>query len=331
MKLNPVYKKELKLSVRNKKLPIIIVLYNAVLTAFSLMAFYATFGSGVYSGMMGYGRIVNYAAVLELYVAIAIMQIILVVFIAPALTAGSIAGERERQTLDILLTTKLTSGQIIRGKLLSSISDLILVVFSSIPVMAIVFSIGGVRIKDLCQLILLIVIIAILAGSIGIFMSAVFKKTMVATIATYSVILIFGLGYPLFVLLMNSIAEANAWTVDLGFLSYVCLLNPGISLGVMLLTQFSNGGIISELFTQFGVTNTWISEKWFWLSIVLQMAVSVVFLLMAQVVLNPIKKPKKGKIGKEKAEQKEKGKKEKKSKKTEETKKNETQENETVK
>ena len=310
MRLNPVYKKELKLSVRNKKLPIIISLYNVVLAAFSLMAFYATFGSGVYGGMMGYGQIVNYAAILELYVAIAIMQIILVVFIAPALTAGSIAGERERQTLDILLTTKLTSGQIIRGKLLSSISDLILVVFSSIPVMAIVFSIGGVRIKDLCQLILLIVVTAILAGSIGICMSAVFKKTMVATIATYSVILVFGLGYPLFVLLMNSIAEANAWKVDLGFLSYVCLLHPGISLGVMLLTQFSNNGIIAGLFTRFGVTNTWISEKWFWLSIVLQLAVAAVFLLMAQVVLNPIKKPKKGKIGK--AEQKEKGKKEKK-------------------
>ena len=142
MRINPVYKKELKLSVRSRKLPINIVLYNTILTLFSLMAFYAILGT------MGYGGGVDYTSVLMLYVAIAVMQIILLVFLVPSITAGSIAGEREKQTLEILLTTKLTSGQIIRGKLLSSISELILLVFSSIPVMAIIFSIGGVSVKD---------------------------------------------------------------------------------------------------------------------------------------------------------------------------------------
>lgn len=286
MKLNPVYKKELKLSVRSKKLPIIIALYNAILTLFSLMAVYAIFGEIEYGGG-------NYSSVLRLYIAISVMQIILVVFIVPSLTAGSIAGEREKQTLEILLTTKLSSGQIIRGKLLSSISDLILVVLSSIPVMSIVFSIGGVSIQDLCQLILMIVVTAILAGSIGICMSACFKKTMTSTIYTYAVILIFGIAYPLFVILLNNIASANGWNVNLGFLSYICLLHPGVTLGVMMVNQFSSADILAVLFTRFGVTNTWVANHWFWLSLVAQLAVSMLFLWLAQKVLNPIKKPKK--------------------------------------
>lgn len=287
MRINPVYKKELKLSVRSRKLPINIVLYNTILTLFSLMAFYAILGT------MGYGGGVDYTSVLMLYVAIAVMQIILVVFLVPSITAGSIAGEREKQTLEILLTTKLTSGQIIRGKLLSSISELILLVFSSIPVMAIIFSIGGVSVKDLCQLILMIVVTAVLAGSIGIFMSARFKKTMVATICTYAVILIFGIGYPLLVILMNSIATANEWNIDLGFMSSICLVHPGVTLGVMLGNQFGSVDMMMKVFTHFGITNVWISEHWFWISLVVQLAVSLIFLWLAQVVLNPIKKPKK--------------------------------------
>lgn len=284
MKFNPVYKKELKLSVRSKKLPVIIVLYNAILAGFSLLAFYTIFG------VIGrYG--VEYSSVLQLYAAISVMQIILVVFIVPSLTAGSIASEREKQTLEILLTTKLSSGQIVRGKLLSSISDLILVVFSSIPVMAIVFSIGGVSVKDLCQLILMIVVTAIFVGSIGIFMSARFKKTMAATICTYAVILVLGIGYPLFIMLFSKIVELNDWRTNIGALSYICLLHPGVTLVVMLSNQFSSAADLMTIFEEFDVTNTWVANHWFEVSLVVQLAVSVIFLWLAQKVLNPIKKP----------------------------------------
>ena len=266
-----------------------IVVYNGILAIFSLLAFYAIFG------MIGYSGDVRYESILMLYAVIAVMQIILVVFIVPSLTAGSIAGEREKQTLEILLTTKLSSGQIVRGKLASSISDLILVVFSSIPVMAIVFSIGGVRVRDLCQLILLIVVTAVLAGSIGICMSARFKKTMLATIYTYAVILLFGIGYPILVGLLQNIVYMNEWKINLNFLTYIFLLHPGVTLGVMLSNQFGSTSYLLEIFERFDISNIWLAINWFWISIILQLAVSALFLLLAQKVLNPIKKPKKEK------------------------------------
>lgn len=287
MKLNPVYKKELKLSVRGRKLSNIIILYNGILAIFSLLAFYAIFGVDI-----GYGS-VNYESLLTLYASIAVMQIVLVALVVPALTAGSIAGERERQTLDILFTTKLTSGQIIRGKLASSISDLLLVVFSSIPIMAILFSIGGISVMDLAQLIILIVVTSVLAGSIAIFMSAWSKKTLNATIQTYVIILLFGVGYPIFVMLIRHIIAANDWNTDISALGYAFLLNPGFTVSTMVMEQVKSMDTVRTVFEEFAITNNWLIEKWFWLSLIVQLLFSALFLFLAQKVINPIKKAKK--------------------------------------
>ena len=65
-------------------------------------------------------------------------------FIVPAVTASSISGERERQTLDLMLTTRMSAGQIVGGKLLSALSTLLLLILSSFPAVAMVFVYGGI-------------------------------------------------------------------------------------------------------------------------------------------------------------------------------------------
>lgn len=42
LKLNPIYKKEMKQSVRSIKLPLFLVLFNSILAIISLIAFYVT-------------------------------------------------------------------------------------------------------------------------------------------------------------------------------------------------------------------------------------------------------------------------------------------------
>ncbi|MBO1914210.1 hypothetical protein J4G37_56505, partial [Microvirga sp. 3-52] len=59
-----------------------------------------------------------------LFTLLSFIQLGLVLFISPGLTAGVISTEREKQTLPILLTTSQSSFQIILGKLLSSIAFL---------------------------------------------------------------------------------------------------------------------------------------------------------------------------------------------------------------
>ena len=58
-----------------------------------------------------------------MYVVLCAMQMGLMLLSAPAMTAGTISGERERQTLDLLLMTKMSSLSIVIGKLLSCYGD----------------------------------------------------------------------------------------------------------------------------------------------------------------------------------------------------------------
>ena len=62
------------------------------------------------------------ASMVWLYVVLAVVQMGLVLLTAPAVAAGSISGERERQTLDLLLVTKMSPLSIVLGKLASSLT-----------------------------------------------------------------------------------------------------------------------------------------------------------------------------------------------------------------
>ena len=84
-----------------------------------------------------------------LFSYLAIIQLVMLLFITPGLTAGVVSGERERQTLNILLTTTLSSFQIIVGKLLSSVAYLLLLLLASLPLFSFVFLFGGVAPEEI--------------------------------------------------------------------------------------------------------------------------------------------------------------------------------------
>ena len=71
---------------------------------------------------------IQYSSFMDLYEFVTSMEFLLLMFIVPAVTASSISGERERQTLDLMLTTRMSAGQIVGGKLLSALSTLLLLI-----------------------------------------------------------------------------------------------------------------------------------------------------------------------------------------------------------
>jgi len=170
LRINPVYKKELKTSVRSARIALTLLAYNGLLALIGLIAFYAVYQNAQYSGM-------NYQDILVAYTVLIVMEFGLILFVIPAYTASAISGERERQTLEILLTTSMKPIQIIWGKLLSSISTVLLLVISSVPVLSLVFSIGGVSVGDLMKYVLLVIVTAVYAGSFGLLFSVIFKRT----------------------------------------------------------------------------------------------------------------------------------------------------------
>ena len=67
----------------------------------------------------------------EIFGALLLVETLLVVFLAPAFTAGAISLEREKQTLDMLAATPISSIAIVIGKLLSALTYVFILIGAS--------------------------------------------------------------------------------------------------------------------------------------------------------------------------------------------------------
>jgi ABC-type transport system involved in multi-copper enzyme maturation permease subunit len=78
------------------------------------------------------------------FLVFVIVQSIFLAALAPAYVAGSIAEEKERKTLEFLLATDLENREIVFGKLLSRLANLLLIFMVGIPILGILQFLGGV-------------------------------------------------------------------------------------------------------------------------------------------------------------------------------------------
>ena len=291
---NPVFRKELLLRVRSWRFAATIIIYNAILSLITLFVFTISFN-------INYQGSVDYMNALILYGVMAAIQFGLVLFLVPIFTAGSIAGERERQTLDILLTTKMRPSQIVIGKMMSSIAMVLLLGISSLPIIAVVFSVGGITMKDLLQLEILLVVTAIYTGSLGVLGSAMFKRTIVATVFTYAgtICLCFASYMIIFaVYMMQTIAGQTGAAPTLANLNVdislvLLLVSPVMSIASMMSQQIGGGTYLFEgILDTMGTLPNFIVEHWFSISMVVQLVLAVGFLVLASKRLDPLRKRK---------------------------------------
>ena len=178
---NAVYTKELKQSVRNIKFPITVGLYCFIVACIGLFTLVAisAYGYPIYSTYTIKQDFITFYSVLFG------LEFALVIFVVPAITGGAISGERDHGTLDLLLATNLGPYRIIMGKLISVVSKLLIYVISSLPVLALIFTMGGAGLTDLMMYMLLILLTSVYIGSFGVLMSVIFRKTSTAMAVTY--------------------------------------------------------------------------------------------------------------------------------------------------
>ena len=86
MKRNPVYQREMTISSRSARLPVIILLFNSILALVAFLDMYSAVSQVRITAEIQYSRF------LELYIFVALIEFILLLGLIPALTAGSISG-----------------------------------------------------------------------------------------------------------------------------------------------------------------------------------------------------------------------------------------------
>ncbi len=116
-------------------------------------------------------------------------QFFLVALVAPSFAAGSITGEKERKTYEMLLASPLKPSTILVGKLLSSLSYLVLLIVSSLPLMILCFLLGGILLSEIARAYLVLILAAGTFGLMSVACSSYFRRTSSALVVSYLIIL----------------------------------------------------------------------------------------------------------------------------------------------
>lgn len=298
MRMNPILKKELKLGSRTIKLPLALMFYNIVLALIALVVIGAT-GFSAYIGSYSYSSLLN------LFPVLACVQCGIIIIIVPILTAASISGERERQTLDVMLTTPVSSFSIVTGKLFSAIANVLMYVISSIPIMSIAFVLGGLNWFALIGFVFVMLYIAFYVGSIGVFCSSLVKRTIASVVLTIlfiaiifaGTLVLFGIVMTVITVIWYAVTEVNSVNYSdptFGFTPAILLLNP-LSIVFDYIFRVMGWGSIAQMIEEtesFSVVMEWVAHLWIPISGVLNLGVAFGFLGLAARRVNPIKKVK---------------------------------------
>ncbi len=170
--------KELRGRMRGRRAFAILTVNLMLVAGFALMI------ESIQEQSVAFGGSFNAAAQIgqNLFAALLLLQTLMVLVLAPAATSGSISLEREKQTLDLLITTPISSLAIVLGKLLSALIWVFLLLIASVPVTALVFTFGGVGPEDLFRGYLVLFVTAFGLGTLGLFFSALVKRTQASTV-----------------------------------------------------------------------------------------------------------------------------------------------------
>ena len=109
MRWNPVFRREMTVGSRSIRMMAILFVFNSILAAVALFNMYSV------AEQVRTTAEIQYSQFLDLYTFVSSIEFIMLLFIMPALTASSISGERERQTLELMLTTTMEPRDMVLG------------------------------------------------------------------------------------------------------------------------------------------------------------------------------------------------------------------------
>ena len=193
--ISAIIVKELRGRMRGRRAFIVLTIHVLLLTAFAWMLMRLNEESiSSRGGLADQAQFASAEIGRGIFVGLMLLQTLMIAVLAPAATAGAISSEREHQTLDLLAVTPISSLAIVLGKLLSALAWVFVLILASIPVTGLVFVFGGVAPDDMLRAYVVLFATVIGLGSVGIFFSALTRRTGASTGLTFVATLAFVVG-----------------------------------------------------------------------------------------------------------------------------------------
>ncbi len=221
--LGPIFDKELRVSSRRRRNYVLRFMYIALLSTI-LYFFWARIvhinNNNLYqaSRMASIGRTIVTFIVWFQFCATQIIAIIML--------STSISDEIYNKTLGLLMSTPISSFQIVMGKLLSKLLQLILLLVISLPLLAVVRVFGGVPWNFIISSLCLTLATIIFIGTLSLFFSIFSNKAYVVIIETIITVIVIFAVIPLISIAMFELMHWSRIMDDDTFFPVLLQSNP---------------------------------------------------------------------------------------------------------
>lgn len=235
------------------------------------------------------------SAMVWLYVVLAAVQMGLVLLTAAG--SGSRQYQRGKGTADIgsAAGDKNEPSFHCAGKLASSLMYVMLLVVATLPIFAIAFYFGAVSVVQVAEVFAFVLVTACMVGSVSVFFSCLFKRTIVSIVLMYLVIgfLCFG---TLVLLAFYYMSYDGLYNGDIPVLATILILipNPGVAFFSLMDAQLGTDVTFSllRMSDQTSAIYQWMGTHIWLLHLVFDLVVIVVFVLLSAYIINPVREKK---------------------------------------
>ncbi len=177
----PLLEKELIEQAARKRTYLVRVGYACLLFLVAFLIFYEELRAGATSplAVLGRGR--------DMFNSLVFLQFTGVYLFMPAITCGVLTQEKERDSLQLLLITRLGPWTILFEKLLGRLVPMICFLLLSLPLLGFAYSLGGISPRLLWTGVWMLILAVIQMGTLALACSAFFRTTVAAFVTTYIV------------------------------------------------------------------------------------------------------------------------------------------------
>ena len=188
MLVGPVFTRELATAPRRPRLFLHRAIYAAALFLLMCTAWLVLAGTQVIRGV---GDMARFGTIF--FQIIAPLQLALAVFFAALVSASAVAQEKDRKTLILLLMTRLTNSELVLGRLMASLLNIIVMLAAGLPVFMFALLFGGISFGQVVRVFAVTLATTLAAGSLG-SMLALWREKTFQTLALTALILVFWIG-----------------------------------------------------------------------------------------------------------------------------------------
>jgi ABC-2 type transport system permease protein len=232
---NPILVKEMRTRMRGKRAFIVLTGYIIVLSGI-IGLIYVVFTNNAPPTLLNTaGRILS--AVL-IYV-----QMGLICLIAPTFSSSAISSEREQETFSLLVASLAKPSTILTGKLGAAASYLLLILFGSLPLIALTYSLGGVDFMDIAKSYLVMIVAGITFCSISFLWSTLIRKGVLAQLVSLFTVIFLVAAMPALAMFFSALASNFTHGPSNGFINVTFLMmrtNPFAAITYLIIPAVPN-------------------------------------------------------------------------------------------